>query len=249
MAQPDPSMPESPTAEPKVLTFDVVGTLIDFESGMLSYLRRVGGAAAARHDDDTLLAAYRTSRAAKGSGPFPDDLRRAYAEFAPRLGLPEDPAIADGFALSIKEWPAFPDSAAALQRLKRRFKLVAMTNAQRWALDHMARKLGDPFDDTITVDEALCDKPDPRFFAFARGRLSRDGHGLHDILHVAQSQYHDIGVARRLGYTVCWIERRMGMKGSGGTLESAHTTPDYHFATLAGLADAVDAGTIGMLPQ
>lgn len=233
--------------DPQVLTFDVVGTLIDFEAGMLGYLRRACGAAAARHDDDTLLAAYRASRASKGSGRFPDDLRRVYADIAPKLGLPEDLAIGDGFALSIKDWPAFPDSVAALQRLKPRFKLVAMTNAQRWALDHMARTLGDPFDDTVTVDEALCDKPDPRYFAFARGRLSRDGHGLHDILHVAQSQYHDIGVARQLGYTVCWIERRMGMKGSGGTLGSAHTKPDYHFATLAELADAVDAGTIKMV--
>ena len=235
--------------EPKVLTFDVVGTLIDFEGGMLGYLRDQCGPALAQTDDDTILAAYRTARAGKGASRFPDDLRRVYAEIAPGLGLPADPAIGDGLARSIEHWPAFPDSVAALKRLKQRFKLVAMTNAQRWALDHMQRTLGDPFDDSVTVDEALCDKPDPRFFAFARGRLSRDGHGLHDILHVAQSQYHDIGVARQLGYTVCWIERRMGMKGSGGTLESAHTVPDYHFPTLAALADAADAGGVTMLPR
>jgi putative hydrolase of the HAD superfamily len=71
--------------------------------------------------------------------------------------------------------------------------------------------------------------------------LSRDGFVLEDILHVAQSQYHDIGVAKQLGYTVCWIERRKGLKGSGGTLAAKHTKPDYHFATLAELADAVEA--------
>ena len=38
------------------------------------------------------------------------------------------------------------------------------------------------------------------------------------------------------------IERRCGMKGSGGTIESEHTAPDYHFRTLAELADAVGAG-------
>ncbi|MGI4802178.1 MAG: HAD-IA family hydrolase [Janthinobacterium lividum] len=233
--------------EPKVLTFDVVGTLIDFESGMLGYLRDACGPELATTDDNTILEAYRASRASKASIRFPDDLRRVYKEIAPKLGLKQDNDIADGYARSIEHWPAFPDSVEALQRLKRRFKLVAMTNAQRWALDHMQRTLGNPFDDSVTVDEALCDKPDPRFFAFARGRLSRDGHGLHDIMHVAQSQYHDIGVARQLGYTVCWIERRMGMKGSGGTLESAHTKPDYHFPTLKALADAVDAGSVHML--
>ncbi len=233
--------------EPKVLSFDVVGTLIDFESGMLGYLRGACGPAAAGLDDDTILAAYRASRGSKAATRFPDDLRRVYAEIAPELGLPQDEAIADGFARSIEHWPAFPDSVEALQRLKRRFKLVAMTNAQRWALDHMARTLGSPFDDSVTVDEALCDKPDPRFFAFTRGRLSRDGHGLHDILHVAQSQYHDIGVARQLGYTVCWIERRMGKKGSGGTLDAVHTKPDYHFPSLVALADAVENGAVRML--
>jgi putative hydrolase of the HAD superfamily len=210
---------------PKVLTFDVVGTLIDFESGMLGYLRDTCGPALAGTNDDTILAAYRTARADKASIRFPDDLARVYAAIAPDLGLPRSSAIAQGFVHSIEDWPAFPDAVAALERLKQHAKLVAMTNAQRWAFPYMERTLGNPFDDSITVDEAFCEKPDPCFFAFARGRLSRDGHGLHDILHVAQSQYHDIGIARELGYTVCWIERRHGMKGSGGTLEAAQTVP------------------------
>ena len=94
----------------------------------------------------------------------------------------------------------------------------------------------------VTPDEARCEKPDPKFFAFARGRLSALGYVLEDILHVAQSQYHDIGVARELGYKVCWIERRKGMGGFGGTQVPAKVTePDYHFSTLGELANAVDA--------
>jgi len=60
---------------------------------------------------------------------------------------------------------------------------------------------------------------------------------------VAQSQYHDIGIARKLGYQVCWIERRQGMEGFGGTPEvPALTKPDFHFATMKAFADAaVDA--------
>jgi putative hydrolase of the HAD superfamily len=106
----------------------------------------------------------------------------------------------------------------------------------------MSRTLGDPFHDSVTVDDARCEKPNPQFFAFARGRLSSSGIVLEDILHVAQSQYHDIGVARQLGYSVCWIERRKGLKGFGGTQTPPQVTkPDYHFATLGELADAVDA--------
>lgn len=231
---------------PAVLSFDVVGTLIDFETGMLNYLRRACRDELATIDDDTFLAAYRTSRKNPAVIKYPDDLVRVYFELAPRFGLPQDSAIAEGFRASVKDWPAFSDSVVALKRLKSRCKLVAMTNAQRWALDQFALTLGEPFDDSITVDETGCEKPDPSFFTFTLQRLGRDGHGLHDVMHVAQSQYHDIGVARQLGYTVSWIERRAGKADSGGTIDAALTQPDYRFTSLAGLADAFDAGEIRM---
>jgi putative hydrolase of the HAD superfamily len=228
----------------KVLTFDVVGTLIDFERGMIDYIRGVSRAGPPQPADERILETYRRCRARATSARFPDDLVRVYGEMAQELGLPQEDGLAEGFRDSIEHWPAFPDSVAALKRLRGRYRLVAMTNAQRWALKHMAHTLDEPFDDAVTVDEVRFEKPDPQFFAFTRGRLSVDGYVLEDILHVAQSQYHDIGVARRLGYTVCWIERRKGMKGFGGTLEPGSiTTPDYHFATLAELADAVEAAT------
>jgi hypothetical protein len=59
---------------------------------------------------------------------------------------------------------------------------------------------------------------------------------------VPRSLQGDIGVARELGYSVCWIERRKGLKGFGGTPVPAKLTkPDFHFASLKELADAVDA--------
>jgi putative hydrolase of the HAD superfamily len=223
----------------KALTFDVVGTLIDFEGGMIAYLRALPGASAL--SDDTILDCYRRHRSDNPTQWFPDDLVRVYGRMAPELGLPNSPEAAEGFRQSIKDWPAFPDSVEALRRLGGRYKLVAMTNAQRWSLDLMERTLGHPFHDSLSVDDSRCDKPDPVYFGFVRGRLSRDGILLEDILHVAQSQYHDIGVAKQLGYATCWIERRRGLKGPGGTLHAERTEPDLHFTTLKELADAVDA--------
>ena len=224
----------------KVLTFDVVGTLIDFERGMLEYVRRT--APAATVTDDDFLAAYRAARAGEKPDWYPDDLVRCWHALAVQLGLPDSAGVAECFRDSVAAWPAFPDSVEALQRLRRRYKLVAMTNAQRWALTHFERTLGQPFDDSVSCDDALCEKPDPQYFAFTRGRLSTRGFKLADNLHVAQSQYHDIGVAHRLGIATCWIERRHDQPGFGGTLAVAQlTTPDFHFHTLAELADAVDA--------
>lgn len=225
----------------KALSFDVVGTLIDFERGMLDYMHLVAPATAV--DDEAFLAAYRHARGTADATWYPDDLARVWHAIAPGLGLPDSPAIARGLRDSVREWPAFADAPDALQRLRRRFRLVAMTNAQDWALAHYAKTLGRPFDIEISCDHALCEKPDPRYFAYARGRIEGAwGWRQPDILHVAQSQYHDIGVATRLGLATAWIERRHGMKGSGGTKESEHTKPTYHFHTLAQLADAVEAG-------
>lgn len=225
----------------KVLTFDVVGTLIDFEGGMLAYLRKAVPDATV--SDDDFLAAYRTARADGDTGWYPDDLVRCWHVIAPGLGLPDTDALAQGLRDSVANWPAFPDSVEALQRLRKRFKLVTMTNAQTWALAHFAKTLEQPFDLLLSCDDAMCEKPDPRYFAYARGRFEGAwGYRQADNLHVAQSQYHDIGVSKHLGITTCWIERRHGLKDSGGTIESERTEPDYHFHTLAELADAVEAG-------
>ena len=221
----------------KVMTFDVVGTLIDFESGMLAY-RRTSGAAPADISDDAILDAYRASRTAGKTLRYPDDLERAYFNLVRDVRLKDSAVFARGFRDSAAVWPAFPDSVEALKRLSNRYRLVAMTNAQRWALDHFARTLGNPFWDSISVDDALCEKPDPNFFGFARGRISRSGFVRDQILHVAQSQFHDIGVAKALGYATCWIERRKSQPGFGGTIAvDKLTTPDFHFGTLAELAD------------
>lgn len=225
----------------KVLTFDVVGTLIDFESGVLAAVRELGGAKAAALSDDEIFKPYIRGRDANyGRSSFA--MKDVYLSLAKELGLPTDSATGDAFQLSVLRWPAFADSVEALQRLRRRFRLVAMTNADRTAFSAYSATLGNPFHDSVTCDETGVAKPDPRFFAFNKGRQSAFGFQQSEILHVAQSQYHDIGVAREQGYQVCWIQRRQGQAGFGATPDPKEvTTPDYHYATLGQLADAVDA--------
>ena len=225
----------------KVLTFDVVGTLIDFESGVLNAARRIGGEAALKLSADQIFGSYLRGREMH-YGRSSEAFAHVYRHMAKELGLIASEEAAEAFQMSVLRWPAFADSAEALARLRRRFRLVAMTNADRSAFSFYSHTLGNPFHDSVTIDEAECGKPDPLFFAYNRGRQAAHGFKKEEILHVAQSQYHDIEVAKSLGYTACWIERRQGQKGFGATPAVAKlTTPDYHFPTLGGLADAVDA--------
>ena len=224
----------------KVLTFDVVGTLIDFEKGVLDSVRRLGGPAAQKLSDDDIFEPYKRGREAF-PGRSSQAMFHVYLSLAKELDLPGDEVSAQAFQMDVLRWPAFPDSVEALKRLRKHFRLVAMTNADRVALSCYSHTLGDPFDDHVTCDDTGVAKPNPQFFAYNRGRQAAHGYKFDEILHVAQSQYHDIGIARELGYSVCWIERRKGQKGFGGTPAPAKLTrPDFHFATLKELADAVE---------
>lgn len=228
-------------SEFKYLTFDVVGTLIDFEGGIKQCLSEIAAENGTSIDGEEALALYRAARYSGDAGLFPDDLVRVYLVIAPKLGLPTEQTFGERLRDSAKDWKGFPDSAEALARVARTYKLVAMTNARRWAFEHFSSALGNPFYASFTADDTGTEKPDPAFFHKVFDFVATEGSSKDDILHVAQSQYHDIGISRELGMTNCWIERRHAQKGYGGTIEPAEfTTPDYHFTAMAGLADAVE---------
>jgi putative hydrolase of the HAD superfamily len=229
----------------RILTFDVVGTLIDFEQGILDCLHEQIDTDALEIDDQTLLEAFARAEAIQHeltpTEPFSEMLAPAYHRMAADLDLPDRDEIASALRASIPGWPAFPDSIDALRRLHVNHRLVALTNAGRWAAQQFAATLGQPFDDIVTVEDSGLNKPDPQVFAFCRGRQSVHGYELSDYLHVAQSQYHDIGVARALGYTTAWIERRAGQGSYGGTPAPVEVVaPDYRFTTVAEVADLLD---------
>jgi putative hydrolase of the HAD superfamily len=224
----------------KVLTFDVVGTLIDFETGVLTATRGLGGGKAKHLTDDDIYEPYLRGRDIY-YGRSSYAMKDVYLHMAKELGLDTSERVAESFQLAMLRHPAFEDSVDALRRLRKNFRLVAMTNADRTAFSAYSETLGNPFHDSVTCDETGCAKPDPNFFAFNKGRQSAFGYKQSEILHVAQSQYHDIGIAKKLGYATCWIERRQGQTGFGGTpVPEKVESPDFHFATLAQLADAID---------
>ncbi|WP_128255281.1 HAD-IA family hydrolase [Falsirhodobacter deserti] len=217
-------------------SFDVVGTLIDFESAITAGLEAI-----ARVDREAALDAYRDARRQPEAQRFPDDLGRCYGHIAARLGLPDTPAARRALIDAAAEAEPFADSVEALARLKTRFRLIAMTNARRWAFEKYEAKLGHPFHASFTTDETGTEKPDPAFFRQVFDHVAAEGDDPARILHVAQSQYHDIGISRELGMTNVWIQRRADDAGHGGTIAPReHTRPDYHFRSLAELADAVD---------
>jgi 2-haloacid dehalogenase len=59
-----------------------------------------------------------------------------------------------------------------------------------------------------------------------------------NLLHVAQSLFHDHVPAKKLGLDTVWINRRKGKEGSGATL-SAEAEPDLEVPDLKTLVGAM----------
>tara|TARA_R110002020_G_scaffold67179_7_gene176346 strand:- start:1659 stop:2393 length:735 start_codon:yes stop_codon:yes gene_type:complete len=224
------------------VSFDVVGTLIDFEGAIKDGLADIAAKEGIDLNGEAALAVYRDARYEPDAGLFPDDLGRCYGRIAKAFGLPDTPEYRQYMIDAVGDAKPFGDSVEAMARLKARYKLIAMTNARRWAFDKYAEKLGQPFWASFTTDDTGTEKPDPAYFEKVFDHVAKDGSSKHDILHTAQSQYHDIGISRSLGMTNAWIQRRHAQDGYGGTIEpETFTRPDYHFHALIELAEAADA--------
>ena len=220
------------------LTFDVVGTLIDFERGILEWFRpRLANRGAKKTDEEilTIFATYedRYQRDVPDK-PFTAMLPLIYRDMAKQWNIDVWETDAREFQESIQTWPAFPDTVASLRVLKKSYRLVAVTNADAWALTYMSATMDDPFDEQITCDEVGVNKPSPKVFTYVLNKLAPIGVGKNDILHTAQSQYHDIIPAMELGFSTMWIERRHGKESFGATPEPERIAkPTFHATSMA----------------
>jgi 2-haloacid dehalogenase len=221
----------------EALTFDCYGTLIDWEAGILGGLRPMVARLGADPSDDELLEVYAGFEAAAEAGPYAryrSILERCLRDVAGHYGGTARGEEILAFGDSVGDWPAFPDSAAALRELHERFRLGVITNCDDDLFARSERRLGTAFDWTITAQSAGSYKPDPHNFEVA---LERIGLPRERILHVAQSLFHDHVPAKAMGFTTVWIDRRHDRAGSGAT-PPADVVPDATFPDMASFAAA-----------
>ena len=219
----------------RALSFDCYGTLIDWETGIVEALRPW----AARHGiaDDALLAAHAAHETVVETDlpamRYPDVLAETLRRIADQFGVEATAEERAAFGASVPDWPAFPDSTAALTALHQRFRLVILSNIDRALFAASARRLGVEFDLVITAEDVGSYKPSAANFAALLDSVERA-----ELLHVAQSLYHDHVPAKAAGLPTVWIDRRHGRPGTGATPEAAAVTPDWTFPSLAAFAEA-----------
>jgi 2-haloacid dehalogenase/putative hydrolase of the HAD superfamily len=211
------------------ITFDCYGTLIDWREGIGSAFEEAAARAGRTVSRDRVLAAHAEIEPVVQRGayiPYAEVLRRTAVEVARSLGwaLGEDEArfLPD----SLPRWPAFPDVPSALGRLTRSgHRLGILSNVDEDLLAATLPKLGAPFDLVVTAERVRSYKPARAHFDTARAAI-----GKARWLHAAQSLFHDVEPANRLGIASAWINR-------AGDRTDGAVRSDLEVPTVAALAD------------
>lgn len=227
----------------QVLTFDCYGTLIDWETGMIAALQGLVAQAGKALTQDQILEAHARHEVAQEaetpSLPYRELLSLVYQRLAEEWRVAPDAAAACAYGRSVQDWPAFADSAAALRYLKQHYKLVILSNVDRESFQASNRKLDIAFDAVYTAQDIGSYKPDLRNFHYMIEKLAEQGYGKQDILHTAESLFHDHLPANQVGLASAWIHRRAGKEGHGATYPPGKMPScNFRFTSMAGMVEA-----------
>jgi 2-haloalkanoic acid dehalogenase type II len=240
----------------KLLTFDCYGTLIDWETGILDALRPlveradISDNTPGRLADQVLEKFAQHEAAQQKETPtmrYSDLLAVVYKNLAIRWDVMIAEAEAQKFGQSVRDWPPFPDTVDALAYLNRHYeKLVILSNVDRDSFADTNKLLKVKFGDIYTAEEIGSYKPALRNFEYMLEQLKAQGFSKSDILHVAQSKFHDLMPATEIGLATAWIDRSHDKMGWGGTKaprKDARININFHFRSLSELVDRHKAET------
>ncbi|TNF73084.1 MAG: haloacid dehalogenase type II [Acidobacteria bacterium] len=219
------------------LTFDCYGTLIDWEAGIVAAVQPVLESRGLAVDEKEVIRLYARFEAEEESGSYRryrSVLRGVMASLGAKLGFAPTESDLDALPRSVGSWPPFSDTVEALARLKKRYKLVILSNIDDEMFAETVKKLGTDFDEVITAEQVGSYKPALANFRFAVDRL---GVPQERILHVAQSLYHDHVPAKELGFTTVWVNRPSRWPDTGVALP-ADASPDLEVPDMDSLAAA-----------
>ncbi len=162
-----------------------------------------------------------------------------YKRLAEEWGVPASFEECIVYGQSVQHWPAFPDSAEALQYLKQHYKLIILSNVDNESFRFSNEKLQVTFDAIFTAEDVGSYKPADRNFEYMLEKLSVAGLHQGNILHTAESMFHDHVPGKRHDLASCWIYRRHADTGFGATMNPGELpSVDFRFNSMAELVQA-----------
>ena len=219
--------------EIKWVTFDVYGTLIDWEKGVLDAFQKEADRDGFTLDKNELIPMFHEiSREVEGGSYelYAEVLRRTAVEMAKRMGWPLEPSRAGFLPASVERWPAFRESNPNIAKFVKKFQTGLISNVDDKLLGQTRRHINHDYELVVTAQQVRSYKPDPAHFKEFARRIG----GKKGWVHVASSYYHDIEPALKDKVPVVWVNRH------GEALEG-RKKPDAEVSTLLEAAKLLGA--------
>ncbi len=219
----------------EALSFDCYGTLTDWETGITRALRSVLETHDQSPPDEEILRLYSTFERRNQSGgfmPYRAVLRMVTYDFASHYGFGLDEGEDQALVQSLPNWPPFPDTINALRALKSRYRLCILSNIDNDLMDETLGTLGVKFDEVVTAEQVRSYKPQHAHFKEGLRRLEIPAEKL---LHVAESRFHDIVPAKKLGLANVWVNRQEATGRFQAASGTADVIPDLEVQSMAKL--------------
>ena len=215
------------------VTFDVYGTLIDWEKGVVEAFEKEAKRDGFTIERDQLISLFHeTSRSVEGGSYelYAEVLRRTASDIAKRLGWPLEPSRAGFLPDSVQRWPPFRETNPTLKKFVKKFQTGLISNVDDKLLGQTRRHIPHDFDLVVTAQQVRSYKPDPAHFKeFARRIGTKKG-----WVHVASSYYHDVAPGLKDKVPVVWVNRH-------GEELGGRKKPDAEVSSLAEAAKLLGA--------
>jgi 2-haloacid dehalogenase len=211
------------------VTFDVYGTLIDWETGIYEAFRAEAERDGIEIDRGVLMALFQEiSREIEGGSYelYAEVLRRTAIEIAKRLDWRLEPSRSGFLPDSVQRWKPFRETNAQLAKLAKRYKLGLLSNIDDKLLGQTRRHIPTDFDLVVTAQQVRSYKPEPAHFTECARRMGTK----RGWVHVAASHYHDVVPCVKARVPVIWVNR------GKQTLEPAQKKPTAEVPNLRAAA-------------
>jgi 2-haloacid dehalogenase len=216
------------------VTFDVYGTLIDWEGGAYDAFSKEADRDGFTIEREELIPHFHEIQREIESGSYElyaEVLRRTAVRIAKELGWPLEPSRSGFLPDSVERWPPFKETNAQLDRCAKKFNIGLISNIDDKLLGLTRRHFRADFDLVVTAQQVRSYKPDPAHFTEAERRIG----GKKGWVHVGSSYYHDIEPCLKKRIPVVWVNRHKEK------LESGQRPPTAEVANLREAAKLLGA--------
>jgi 2-haloacid dehalogenase len=207
------------------VTFDVYGTLIDWETGAYEAFRTEATRDGFTIERDELIPLFHEIQQSIEAGSYElyaEVLRRTAVQIAKRLGWPLEPSRSGFLPDSVQRWKPFKETNSVLAKLAKKHKVGLISNIDDKLLGQTRRQIPLDFDLVVTAQQVRSYKPDPAHFTECERRIG----AKKGWVHVGASYYHDVEPCLKKKIPVIWVNRNKQ------PLESGQKKPDVEVSSL-----------------